>query len=266
MRSESAMENGRDPNEAHETPFTDSSSDTQSDLDYASNCNICKEYGLAEIPHPGYPPLWLRGGKGKGRLVQLQRWLAYRFESHKGHIVVVILTFMSLCLIMTDLALFSFYPYEQARPPAVKNAGRALAWISVGIMAIFTSEQVLKFLVFVPKYFLTFWHALDLIIIVSSLVLGILLRGPARETVALLVCFRLWRLITVMRSIVQGLRIQNIEISHKHHKVQAKLERQIEVLKSYGGSAGDLRGEEPVRHRHIEVEAFEHRNDVSWCV
>lgn len=148
-------------------------------------CSICKEYVNAPIPHPGHPPLWCGGGKGKGRLVQLQRWLAYRFESHKGHLIVVILTFFSLCLIMTDLALFSFYPVEEGRPSAVRGAQVVLAWISVSIMAIFTAEQLLKFLIFGPKYFLNFLHALDLAIILSSLILGILLRGPARETVAL---------------------------------------------------------------------------------
>ena len=108
------------------------------------------------------------------------------------------------------------------------------AWLSVAILSIFSIEQLLKFLVFGPYYFITsLWHALDAVIIVTSLTLEILLRGPAREVVSLLVVFRLWRIIRIMHSIIEAMEISFDEKIEKHHQLETEMHVRILDLEKH---------------------------------
>lgn len=67
-----------------------------------------------------------------------------------------------------------------------------------------------------------------------------------------------------MRSIVQGLRTQNVEIVRKHHKVQSDLQRQVEILKGSGDDGdGERRQGAAVPKRHgVQVARVNYSNTL----
>ena len=125
---------------------------------------------------------------------------------------------------LTELVLAGFYACAEERPHAVETAEEAMAWTTVAILGLFTLEQLAKLGVFGYGYFFSFWHALDAIIVVVSLILEILLRGVAQEAVSLLVVFRFWRLIRVMHGVAETMALEHSENLDKHHALQHELQ------------------------------------------
>lgn len=191
------------------------------------DCELCKGRAPRHRPESGAPPPWWRP-----RHHSTQRRLAKVLESRRMHITIVALTILDLCIVITELSLFSFYPVEEERPPAVQDAEDVLAWISVSILSIFTLEQFAKLIVFGIRYFMRFWHAFDAIIIVTSLILESLLRGPARDTVALLVVFRLWRIVRVMHGITEVETVEHEEELKRHHRAEAAMAARVAQLEA----------------------------------
>ena len=119
-------------------------------------------------------------------------------------------------------------PFSLRLRAAVEEAERALSWTSVAILGIFALEQAARLAVFGPRYFLHLWHALDAVVIVSSLVLECVLRGVAQETVSLLIVFRLWRLVRVMHGVAEAVAADAETELGRHHGAEQRLERQLE--------------------------------------
>ncbi|KAH7619219.1 hypothetical protein Ndes2526B_g06173 [Nannochloris sp. 'desiccata'] len=191
------------------------------------DCQFCKHGAKTDAPAEEPSPWWWTVCGDHSRT---QKWLAKKLESRPVHITVVALVLLDLILILTDLALLSFYPIEEESPHAVHTAENTFAWISVGILSLFTLEQLIKLAVFGPSYFYRVWHALDALIIVTSLVLEILLRGPSREVVSLLIIFRLWRLVRIMHAIAEEIATEHEESAKQHHKLERKMQQRINDL------------------------------------
>jgi voltage-gated hydrogen channel 1 len=192
------------------------------------NCQFCKDTSKPDSLKEEQSPFWWRIS---GDVSKTQKLLAKKLESRNVHIIIVALTLLDLSLILTDLCLFSFYPLEEEAPEAVRTASDIFAWISVGILSVFTLEQLAKLVVFGPSYFIfSFWHALDAFIIIASLVLEIVLRGAAREVTALLIIFRLWRLVRIMHSIAEEVSIEHGESIEKHHELEKEMQKRINEL------------------------------------
>jgi len=193
------------------------------------NCQICKfKTDASEEEH--VPCWWRPWGPFGGDHSKTQKWLASKIESKPVHIIVVTLVLLDLLIILTDLSLQSFYPMEEEAPDAVHTAEKALAWTSVTILSIFTLEQFVKLAVFGPRYFLKVWHAIDAFVIITSLILEILLRGPSREVASLLIIFRLWRLVRIMHALAEEITIEHEESSKHHHKLEEKMQQRIHEL------------------------------------
>jgi hypothetical protein len=106
----------------------------------------------------------------------------------------------------------------------VHTAEAALSWTSISILGVFTLEQAAKLAVFGPPYFVrSAWHSLDAAIIVASLVLEAVLRGVARETVSLLIVFRLWRLVRVMHGVAESVAEEHVVRMERHHDKERAL-------------------------------------------
>lgn len=167
-------------------------------------------------------PLWW--GRGK-RTLDLRKYAAELLESRETHIIVISLTLLDLCIVLTELVLAGFYPEHEHRPPAVERAEEALSWTSIAILSLFTIEQLLKLAVFGIQYFFHIWHALDAVIIVASLVLESVLRGTTQEAVSLLVVFRLWRLVRVLHSTAETMVLRQEDMLEEHHRLVKDLEQ-----------------------------------------
>jgi hypothetical protein len=193
------------------------------------NCQLCKrETKTDEVER--CPWWWRPFGPFSGDHSKMQQSLAKKLESRPLHIIVVVLVLLDLLIILTDLSLQSFFPIEEEAPHAVHTAEDVLAWTSVGILSLFTLEQFIKLAVFGPSYFCRVWHAIDAFVIVTSLVLEILLRGPSREVVSLLIIFRLWRLARIMHAIAEEITIEHEESIKQHHKLEKKMQQRIHEL------------------------------------
>jgi hypothetical protein len=193
------------------------------------HCQFCK-VSKAKAHEDHEPPIWWRIGSKD--YSETQKWLAKKIECRSVHLMIIILIFLDLCLILTDLSLSSFYPIEEEAPDAVHTVQNVFAWTSVGILSIFTLEQIAKLIVFGPQYFFKFWHALDAFIIIASLVLEIVLRQnqDAREVASLLIIFRLWRLVRIMHGIVEEVTVENEERMKNHHRLEKKMQMRINEL------------------------------------
>jgi hypothetical protein len=191
------------------------------------DCQFCTKATKGDALEEERPPIWWRIG---GNHSETQKSLAKKLESRPVHILIVALVLLDLTLILTDLSMSSFYPNEEEAPEAVRSASNVFAWISVGILSVFTLEQLSKFVVFGPAYFFKFWHALDAFIIIASLVLEVVLRGAAREVTSLLVIFRLWRLVRIMHSIAEEVSAEHGESIEQHHKLEKKMQQRINEL------------------------------------
>ena len=116
--------------------------------------------------------------------------------------------------------------------PAAHSAETALSWTSITILCIFVAEQLLRLLVFGPRYFLSWWHALDAAIVIVSLVLELVLKGVERETLSLLVVFRLWRLVRIMHAVSVELEMQHDEALQRHHAEMEALAAQLDAARA----------------------------------
>jgi len=100
-----------------------------------------------------------------------------------------------------------------------------LHWITVSILIIFNAELLLKFLVFGFKYFVHSWmHSLDALIVVSSLVLTVVLKGKAQEAVSLLILLRFWRIVRLVDALL-------VALSFQHEKEKEKMESELKQLR-----------------------------------
>lgn len=199
-------------------------------------CHICDKKKKAATPltlRRSIPVWWYNES-----LRSQQKKLAKSLECHTAHIVVIVLTLFDLTLVITDLSLFTFFPNDETRPESVEKVEEVFSWTSVGILSLFTIEQILKLAVFGFTYFYSFWHFLDAFVIIASLILEVLLRGPARETAALLVVFRMWRLVRVMHSVAESINMQHEEQVEKHHKLEKEQHQRIQQLEKQLREAG----------------------------
>ncbi|ORX51536.1 hypothetical protein DM01DRAFT_1079497 [Hesseltinella vesiculosa] len=88
--------------------------------------------------------------------------------------------------------------------------------ISISITCLFILECFLSLVAFGPQFYLPgteHWklHVFDVVVVVSTFVLEIVLRGKEREVAGLLIILRLWRIVKVMEAVVVGLSLSNDE-------------------------------------------------------
>ncbi|KAI9307761.1 hypothetical protein BJ944DRAFT_228335 [Cunninghamella echinulata] len=102
--------------------------------------------------------------------------------------------------------------------------------ISMFIACLFLLECILSFIAFGPRFYLPgteHWklHIFDVVVVVSTFVLEVILRGKEREAAGLLIIFRLWRIVKVMDAVIKGFAYSNEE-------EMDELREEIEKLKS----------------------------------
>jgi hypothetical protein len=65
------------------------------------------------------------------------------------------------------------------------------------------------------------------VVIVASLILEIMLRGVAREAVALLIAVRLWRVVRIMHAIADTIHLEH---DLKHDQADQRIQELEEVI------------------------------------
>ncbi|EIN07455.1 hypothetical protein PUNSTDRAFT_89783 [Punctularia strigosozonata HHB-11173 SS5] len=163
------------------------------------------------LPRSEYNPE--RGdGEAKSRYKRCRRWTAETLEASRMHKFIIALIAIDASCVLTDLA------YTILSPTCTPvDGGDSPAWLNI------TSQISLVItLLFVLEIPLTVWalgwknywpfgpvphaslHFFDGVIIITTFVLEVVLRGKERELAALLVILRLWRLVKLVGGVAVG--------------------------------------------------------------
>ncbi|KAI8340059.1 hypothetical protein BC941DRAFT_371861 [Chlamydoabsidia padenii] len=148
--------------------------------------------------------------------------LGHRLESDRMHWTILGLTMVDAACVLLQI-LYTFFHECQMNPlmaEPIHNGWlisfEAAETISIVITCLFMLECTLSLVAFGPQYYFPgteHWklHLFDIVVVVSTFVLDIVLRGKEREVAGLLIIFRLWRIVKVMDAVVKGLTYTNEE-------------------------------------------------------
>jgi len=175
--------------------------------------------------------------------------LAGFLESHTFHKLVLTLIAIDAVCVIVDLS-YSFLsdqctPIEGEDSPVWLDV---LANISLGITTFFLVEIPLVLTAFGFSYYdpvngqpHAIFHLFDAVIIVITFVLEFILRGKERELAALLVLFRLWRLIKLVGGIAVGAGEVGEERDKQNAELRARVHEQSKELERLHTENADLR-------------------------
>ncbi|KAF9127622.1 hypothetical protein BGW39_005747 [Mortierella sp. 14UC] len=148
-------------------------------------------------------------------------------ESKKAHILILSLTAIDVALVILQIAASLLHLDD------TKDAQwflELLAHTSLAIVSFFVLEIVLKIYAFGLGYFWTgnphgILHLADALIIIISFLLEVFLTGAEQELGALLIIFRLWRIVKLTGTVA-------IETAEHNHAAVAALEDRIRTLEN----------------------------------
>ncbi|KAF9085793.1 hypothetical protein BGX29_002040 [Mortierella sp. GBA35] len=118
-------------------------------------------------------------------------------ESKKAHVLILTLTAIDVALVILQIAA-SLLQLDDTKE--AQGVLEFFAHASLAIVSFFVLEVVLKVYAFGPGYFWTstphgLLHLADALIIIISFLLEVFLTGAQQELGALLIIFRLWRIV-----------------------------------------------------------------------
>ncbi|TFY82566.1 hypothetical protein EWM64_g1456 [Hericium alpestre] len=187
---------------------------------------------------PLLPPPDQRDPEGGGNSVN-RKWrsrVAEALESSTFHKLVIFLIVVDAACGLTDLAYTLLS--DTCEAPAGPDAPwwlEVLSDISTGITTIFLVEIPLSLWALGLQFYNPFGcvphaslHLFDGIIIVTTFVLEVILRGKERELASLLIILRLWRLIKV----VGGVAVGAGELEEEDVKELIRVKMELETTQS----------------------------------
>ncbi|KAI8477021.1 MAG: hypothetical protein J3K34DRAFT_463380 [Monoraphidium minutum] len=170
------------------------------------------------------------------KIVSRTSWQRF-FESNPYHNTVIALVLLDLTTVAIDLGFMLAHCPEPHLKEPVEEMLEAFTWISIGILSIFVLEFAGQVICFGFGWFKKPANALDVTVVVLSLILEIVLRqSELREVVALLIVFRLWRLVRVIHATEEILHIEH------EKKGEAALEELAGTKKALEGATKELEG------------------------
>ncbi|KAK9766732.1 Protein arginine N-methyltransferase 3 [Basidiobolus ranarum] len=139
----------------------------------------------------------------------LQQRLSEKLESKASHLFILFLVFLDLCIVLVEISI-TLLEQEELEELVIIDI---LSYISLAILTIFILENVLKLVVFGPLYYIKgkhgWLHALDAIIVATSFILELTLKGRQREIASLLILFRFWRILRVIDAVAISVDLNN---------------------------------------------------------
>ncbi|KAF9069914.1 hypothetical protein BDP27DRAFT_1324799 [Rhodocollybia butyracea] len=187
---------------------------------------------------------------------RLASWL----ESPHFHTFVIALITIDAAIVLVDLGYTLLSPSCTPEGPEGPQWLEILSHVSLGITAFFLLEIPLALFAFGLSFYNPFGnvphailHDFDAIIIITTFVLEVFLKGKERELASLLVVLRLWRLVKLVGGIAVGageleedtakdyaeLRIEFEKTKRELANTRARNEKLRSRLVSLGKSAED---------------------------
>ena len=133
---------------------------------------------------------------------ETKAWFRHFFKSEIFHIGFAILIILDLIIILTDLFLTMIYCGNDM-PHSVEHARHILVIITISILITFLIEILLQIYAFGCQWLCHFLHALDLIVVLITLILEFIFHSndALQSVFGLIVVFRLWRIVHVVHGI-----------------------------------------------------------------
>ncbi|KAJ3843428.1 hypothetical protein EV361DRAFT_944914 [Lentinula raphanica] len=170
------------------------------------------------------------GSRSISHRERLAEWL----ESPYFHKIVIALITIDAAIVLTDLGYTLLSPNCTQEGPEGPEWLEILTHISLGITAFFLLEIPLALFAFGLEYYNpigtvphAMLHDFDAIIIVTTFILEVFLKGKQRELAGLLIVLRLWRLV----KLVGGIAVGAGELEEDTAKEFAALSRELDQTK-----------------------------------
>lgn len=177
------------------------------------------------------------------RIKRTRHRIGRAIESKAAHITILLLTLCDIILVMLQIGASLLHLDETEHEHWVLAL---FGHLSLAIVSVFMLEILLKIFAFGPRYFwigTPHWvlHLVDAIIILTSFLLEIFLKGAEQELSSLLIVFRLWRVIKLTGTVA-------IEVSEHDQAHVALLEGRVKEL------------EQELEECHLKIQRLEEFN------
>ncbi|KAK8180465.1 hypothetical protein HDK77DRAFT_486861 [Phyllosticta capitalensis] len=140
------------------------------------------------------------------------RQTTQRFLSSKtGHYAVLLLVGLDVSCIFADFVIRLFL-CEKRLPYAWNDALEALGIVSLVFSCLFMVELAASLWAFGLEYLKKPFHVFDAVIILTSFILDILLRGVIEEVASMIIILRAWRLIKIVEELSVGAQEQTEDL------------------------------------------------------
>ncbi|KAF9185283.1 hypothetical protein BGZ51_002758 [Haplosporangium sp. Z 767] len=136
-------------------------------------------------------------GRHESRFERIRHRLGEILETKRAHVVVLLLTLLDIILVMLQIGASLLHLDETEEETWVIAL---LGHLSLAIVSVFVLEILLRLFAFGPRYFWKptphgYLHLIDAVIILTSFLLEVFLKGAGQELSSLLIIFRLWRVL-----------------------------------------------------------------------
>jgi len=161
-----------------------------------------------------------------------RQYLQDFLSSRTQHFCVLGLVSLDLLGIFADIFI-NLYTCEEGEPSPTWDAVRnGLGIAGLVFSCLFMLELILSVWAFGWRYFTSYFHIFDAIVIVAGFIVDVLLHGILEEVASLVVILRLWRFFKIIEEFTVGaqeqmdgleLRIESLEL--ENNDLKEKLRR-----------------------------------------
>ncbi|KAG0086428.1 hypothetical protein BGZ93_005975 [Podila epicladia] len=197
--------------------------------DARNQAHITSYHNQHISPHPLYGQRRDLDGsssyRNKSCIDRFRYRLGKKIECRAAHLTILFLTIADIILVMLQIGASLLHPHMSEKEVWYLEL---FSHLSLAIVSLFMLEILLKLFAFGPRYFwrgTPHWalHLVDAVIILTTFLLEILLKGVSQEIGSLLIIFRLWRVVKLMGTIAVG-------VSSHEQEHAALLEARIREL------------------------------------
>ncbi|KAI8367012.1 hypothetical protein EDC96DRAFT_442580 [Choanephora cucurbitarum] len=167
--------------------------------------------------------------------------LGEKLENEKFHWAVLSLVLIDAVCVIVQIA-YTFFnecqmPDLLSKSPDLYLAFEIAESVSIFICIMFMFECVLSLVAFGPRYYwpgYPHWklHLFDVVVVSTTFVLEVILKGKEREVAGLLIIFRLWRVVKIIEAAIRSVSFSQQEelddLKAAYAELQIKYQQEVE--------------------------------------
>ncbi|KAI8378977.1 hypothetical protein BD560DRAFT_324709 [Blakeslea trispora] len=167
--------------------------------------------------------------------------LGEKLENEKFHWAVLGLVLIDAICVIIQITFTFFHecqvPVLFSKTPDLYLAFEVAESVSIFICLMFMLECVLCLIAFGPGYYwpgYPHWklHVFDVLVVSTTFVLEVILKGKEREVAGLLIIFRLWRVVKIIEAAIRSVSLSHQEeldeLKQAYAELQIKYQQEVE--------------------------------------